>query len=59
MANSLLKDVFAPAGMVEPPRKTAAVGMPAPKVEKAAGINMAVPDVDPKVREKQVRDLSK
>ena len=60
MASSLLKDMFLPAGMVEPPRKiAAAAGMPEPKMEKAVGINMTVPDVDPKVREKQVRDLSK
>lgn len=59
MADSILKDVFAPAGMVEPPRKTAAVGMPEPKIDKVKGINMVVPDVYPKGREKQIRDLSK
>jgi len=34
MADSILKKVFAPSGMVEPPKKTAAVKPPAPEAEK-------------------------
>ncbi len=34
MAESILKKVFAPSGMVEPPRKTAAAKMPAPEPAK-------------------------
>ena len=58
MADPILGNVFANAGMVNPPMKTTALGMPPPKQDMIA-VNMAVPNVSPSVRAQQIRDLSK
>jgi len=59
MADSALKNLFAPAGMVAPPRKTEATDLPAPETKKVAGINMDTPPLDMKANAAKVRELSK
>ena len=43
--SSLVKNLFAPAGMVEPPRKVAKTDLPPPDIEKVKGLGIVAKPV--------------